>query len=359
MKKLSLCVGVLWLTCISISLAQENSSPVARPDAHAPIGVMGDHLHKKGEFMLSYRFMNMKMEDNRDGTDDLTPETIVTTVPNRFFGMPMQPPTLRVVPTSMTMQMHMFGMMYAPADWITVMAMVMLVNREMDHITFQGGMGTTQLGTFTTKSSGFGDTRLTALIKLLDSENHKLHFNAGVSFPTGSITEQDEILTPMNMRPTVRMPYPMQLGSGTVDLLPGITYLGFGEKVAWGGQLLTTFRTGESDEEYSLGNFVQLSAWTSYMWAPWISSAVRFTGVNQGEIDGIDPTIKLPVQTADPDFQGGTWIEGSLSVNLIGQSGFIRNHRLAIEYGIPWMQDLNGPQMKLKSNLTLGWQYAF
>ena len=71
MKKL-FCAGILWLTCISISLAQENASPVARPDAHAPIGVMGDHLHKKGEFMLSYRFMNMKMEDNRDGTNDLS-----------------------------------------------------------------------------------------------------------------------------------------------------------------------------------------------------------------------------------------------------------------------------------------------
>ena len=30
-----------------------------RPDSHAPIGVMQDHTHNKGEFMFTYRFMYM------------------------------------------------------------------------------------------------------------------------------------------------------------------------------------------------------------------------------------------------------------------------------------------------------------
>ena len=108
---------------------------------HAPIGVMGDHTHKQGEFMFSYRFMRMDMEGSRIGTDEVTPETIATTVPNRFFGRPMQPPTLRVVPTSMRMDMHMGGVMYAPTDRLTLMAMGMYVVKEMDHTTFMGGMG--------------------------------------------------------------------------------------------------------------------------------------------------------------------------------------------------------------------------
>jgi hypothetical protein len=359
MKKLYIILSAIVGVCYGPAFAQDNPGPTTRPDSHAPIGVMGDHLHKKGEFMLSYRYMNMKMEDNRDATDDLTPETIVTTVPNRFFGNPMQPPTLRVVPTEMTMHMHMFGLMYAPANWITLMAMTMIVNQEMSHITFQGGMGTNQLGTFVTEASGLGDTRLTALIKLLSNGNHRLHLNAGISFPTGSITEEDDILTPMDMRPMVRIPYPMQLGSGTFDLLPGITYYSHSGNIGWGGQLMGNVRLGENDEEYSLGNTLQVTAWGSYMWAPWISTAARLTRFSQGKIDGIDPTIKLPVQTADPDFQGGNRLDGCLSVNLIGQKGFILNHRLAIEYGVPLMQDLNGPQMKVKSNLVLGWQYAF
>ena len=32
-----------------------------RPDSHAPIGVMGDHLHHKGGLMVSLRYMDMMM----------------------------------------------------------------------------------------------------------------------------------------------------------------------------------------------------------------------------------------------------------------------------------------------------------
>lgn len=344
------------------SVAKEKSivvGPTSRHHSHSSIGVIGEHMHKKGEWMLSYRFMHMNMEDNRVGTDDISPETIVTTIPNRFFGMPMQPPTLRIVPTDMTMDMHMFGVMFAPSDWITLMAMTMIVRKEMSHITFQGGMRTDRLGTFVTESNGFGDTRLSALIKLLSKGNHKMHLNAGISFPTGSTTEEDEILTPLETRPLVRLPYPMQLGSGTFNFLPGITYYSRSNNIGWGGQIMSTIRLGENDENYSLGDVFQVSAWGSYMWAPWVSSAVRLTSVNQGKIEGIDPAIVAPVQTADPDFQGGTRLDGALIVNLIGQRKFIRNHRLALEYALPLVQDLNGPQLKVKSNFIIVWQYAF
>ena len=54
---------------------------------HAPIGVMADHRHAKGEWMLSYRFMRMNMDGNRDGRDSLSPENIVTSVPNPFSAI--------------------------------------------------------------------------------------------------------------------------------------------------------------------------------------------------------------------------------------------------------------------------------
>jgi len=120
--------------------------------------------------------------------------------------------------------MHMLGFMYAPSDTVTLMFMGGLVEKEMLHTTFQGGMGTNVLGEFTTETSGVSDTKVSALVRGWESGHHKMHFNIGLSLPTGSIDETDDILTPMNMQPTVRLPYPMQLGSGTYDLLPGITY---------------------------------------------------------------------------------------------------------------------------------------
>lgn len=340
-----------------INVNKDGLSPITA-DSHAPIGVMGDHMHHKGEWMLSYRYMYMEMEGNRIGKNSVSPETIATTVPNRFFGNPMQPPTLRVIPTSMDMEMHMLGAMYAPSDWLTLMVMAMYHEKTMDHITFAGGAGTTRLGTFTTRVSGIGDTRLSGMIRLYNDGIHHVHLNAGVSLPTGSTEETDDVLTPMGMRPTLRLPYPMQLGSGTYDLLPGITYTGKMDRYGWGAQYMGTIRTG-SDNGYTLGDQHEINGWASYRWRPWISNSVRLSYMTLDTIDGIDPSIMAPVQTADPNNQGGDIVTLYLGLNIAGQEGWVRGHRLALEAGIPLHRDLNGPQLETDLTLTGGWQYAF
>ena len=108
-----------------------NTAPVAA-DSHAPIGVMGDHMHDAGEWMVSYRYMNMEMEGNRNGTDRVSPEAIVSGSANPFAP----PANLRVVPTEMTMEMHMLGAMYAPSDDVTLMAMLPYLENDMRHVTF-------------------------------------------------------------------------------------------------------------------------------------------------------------------------------------------------------------------------------
>lgn len=55
------------LLCAALLAASFPVLTDTRADGHAPIGVMGDHLHKKGSYMLSYRFMRMSMAGNRDG----------------------------------------------------------------------------------------------------------------------------------------------------------------------------------------------------------------------------------------------------------------------------------------------------
>lgn len=325
------------------------------PDSHAPIGVMGEHMHKQGEWMISYRFMTMAMEDNLQGGDSISPQEIVTSLANPFAP----PPTLRVVPVEMTTSMHMFGLMYAPSDQFTLMAMLNYLEKEMDHLTFMGMMGTNLLGEFTTKTSGIGDTKLSVLWKLLDESgqpiDHKLHLNVGISLPTGSIDEEDQVLSPMGTRPTLRLPYAMQLGSGTYDLEPGITYVGFFEQWGWGAQYKALIRLGENDEDYTLGDSHMLSGWGSYRFANWASGSLRLTVHDTDSIDGMDPMIVAPVQTANPENYGGERIDLAVGMNTITHAG----HRFAFEYQIPIEQDVNGVQMEMQSMLTLGYQYAF
>ncbi|MCM8557359.1 transporter [Sphingomicrobium sediminis] len=332
---------------------------------HAPIGVMADHSHGAGEVMFSYRFMHMNMSGNRIGTDSISPDEIVTTIPNRFAGMPGMPPTLRVVPLDMPMNMHMAGVMYAPSDKVTLLVMGSYITKDMDHVTYQGGMGTTELGNFETEVSGFGDLTVGALFPLIKEKrstdagtNRELVVRAAVSIPTGSIGEIDTILTPMNMTPEVNLPYAMQLGSGTWDLKPAITYRQVDGKLGYGAQYAGTIRLGENDRGYTWGDRHELTAYVAYEPIRAVSFSLRAKATTQGGISGQDPAIMGPVQTADPANFGGDTVELLAGVNLAGQ-GSLAGQRLALEVGLPVYQDLNGPQMETDWTLMLGWQGAF
>ena len=328
---------------------------------HAPIGVMADHRHGKGELMVSLRYMHMDMSGNRDGTDSLSPGEIATTVPNPFAGNPGMPPTLRVVPLEMPMKMLMPGVMYGLNDRVTLLAMGMYLENEMEHVTYQGGMGTTRLGRFTTESAGWGDTTVGAIIGLDDGANKHGQVNLGLSLslPTGSIVETGRVLTPMDMQPTLRLPYPMQLGSGTYDLKPSLTARGRSGQWSYGGQVSGTIRLNENDEGYTLGDVYGATAWLAYEARPWISLSGRFKARSAGQVNGRDPQIMAPVQTADPDNHGGETVEALIGMNLAGQSGALKGHRLAFELGLPLYRDLNGPQLETDLTFTIGWQKAF
>ena len=315
--------------------------------AHAPIGVMGDHMHKSGEWMFSYRYMSMSMEGNLQGDNSVSPETIVSS------GLP-----LRVVPIDMATDMHMLGAMYAPSDKLTLMLMVNYIEKEMDHLTFQGMSGINRLGVFTTETSGIGDTKLGALYSLRSGDNTNIHLNLGLSIPTGKNDYTDQILTPMNTTPSPRLPYPMQLGSGTYDIQPGITYAGSRDSWDWGSQVKMTIRLDDNDKGYSLGDQTQVTSWGGYRFTHWLTGSLRLTYTHADEISGKDVLINLPVQTSNPDNFGGERIDLGVGITLIGSEGAQKGHRLALEYETTIDQDVNGIQMEMQDMLTIGYQFS-
>jgi len=352
-----------------------------RADGHAPIGVMGDHMHKQGEWMLSYRFMRMHMDGMRSGTKSVSPDQVGLTA-NPLAGEPMRmgnlpngqprmmnvPPTYRITPLEMDMDMHMFGIMYAPTDNITLMAMFNYVENEMKLRTFRGPAGTNVVGQFTGETSGIGDTKIGALVRLHDDQVHHFHANIGLSLPTGSITKRGKVLPPfagmMGTAPNElvdidRLAYPMQLGSGSFDLLPGITYTARAGDFSWGAQAMGTIRLHENREHYKLGDIIEGSAWAAYQWAPWISTSLRVSGKSEGEIRDRDPVITGGMPLFVASNTGRDEVDLHVGVNLAGQTGDLAGHRLAIEVGAPIYQDVNGLQMENDWNFTIGWQKAF
>ena len=324
-----------------------------------PDSLMGTHMHDAGEWMFSYRFKHMRMDGNQKDGSSISDDEIATTIPNRFSGMAGQPPTLRIVPQVMSMDMHMFGAMYGVNDWLTLMGMAMYMKKDMTLTTYMGGMGTTTLGNFSTYSSGLGDTKVSSLIKLYENNSAKIHGQLGFSLPTGSIDEEDDVLTPMNMRTTMRLPYSMQLGTGTYDFLPALTYAAAHDSWSWGAQYQGEIRLeDENDEGYAWGDKHTFNSWVGYQWADWIGSTARLSAWTMDEIDGIDSNIMGPVQTADPDNYGGETVEFGLGINLSPPDEF-SNHSMSLELATPLYQDLNGVQMETDWSMTFAWKATF
>ena len=97
-----MCIAIL---CTQLINAQTNIKwDPNRPDSHAPISIMLDHYHEKGELMISYRYMPMWMDGNLQSSDEVNDiETF-----SRYL----------VSPQEMKMDMHMLGLMYAKADCV-------------------------------------------------------------------------------------------------------------------------------------------------------------------------------------------------------------------------------------------------
>lgn len=315
--------------------AQDNWTS-GRPDGHAPISVMGDHTHGKGDWMFSYRFMSMNMDGMRSGASNLSTEDVLV--------------EYMITPENMIMNMHMLGVMYAVSNNLTLMAMSNFTSIDMDL--------TTRMNVdFKTKSAGIGDLKLSGLYKFLDKKGQRMHANLGVSIPLGSIKTKNE--TPMSGGADIILPYPMQIGSGTWDILPGITYLTQKGNISWGGQVSATWRLGKNDRDYSWGDKGTALGWFAYKTTDWLSISAKVSGSVSEKISGSDSALNPAMApTMDAHNFGGQQVFTGLGFNIYIPSGTFKNLRLGVEYELPIYQDLNGIQMKTVAMTTIGLQYS-
>jgi hypothetical protein len=332
MKNLSLFFVSLIIN-VSVSTGHEGPWTSARPDGHAPISVMGDHMHKMGEWMVSYRYMTMDMEGLMKGSNSVA-QTMMATgfMPN-------------MLPTEMTMDMHMFGMMYAISNKWTLMGMLNYLDNEMSM-----PMGKMD-------SSGLGDIKVAGLYDLAQwNDGRRVHLKLGLSLPTGSIDEKDSMSRILG--------YGMQLGSGTYDLEPSITYLGQTENYSYGAQLGGILRIGDNDQGYTFGNKFEATVWGARKISDSLSASAKFDYSTQSYIDGSDSRLDARnMMMASPGFQttsqGRDITTFALGLNYYFKDGGLSGHRVAVEWETPIDQKVNGVQLELDSTWTFGWQYAW
>lgn len=315
--------------------------------AHEPVGVMAGHmLEEPMSFMLGYRYQYGRANGGMlNGSDPASDMEVMTQA--------CQPNMCMMAPSKMTMNMHMIEFMFAPTSWLNFMIMPQFMSMDMDMRRINGTPGG-----MSSSTGGVGDLRMDVLLSLLRKGSHKLHLGLGVTAPTGSITET--VVQGMNPTPVLTH-YGMQLGSGTWDMIPTLTYSGQSTRLTWGAQLGAVARLeSRNDSGYSLGHRFNGHLWGGYALTSWLNATLRTTYAWQGEVRGEYTAPHSMMSSADyPGNYGGHFLDMGFGLQVNLPSGFLDAHSIGVEWAQPLMTDFNGYQLDRVGALNVGWMVHF
>lgn len=343
-------VGLTSLLAVTPAGAQEEDEMAwsyARPDGHAPVGVIEAHIERDGRYMLFYRYDYTFFDGIQLGEDSVS---VFSAFDNFGFSQ---------IATTLKSKVHTVGFQLGITDDLTVRASIPFVQKEMENwATLSGDPSAFLVTTYTTESGDFGDGRLTALYEFAHEGPYRVHVHAGVSVPLGSVEEADDAGGALAQE--VALPYQMQTGSGTWDLLPGLTFLAQNDEASVGLQALGTIRLGDNDRGYAFGNRVTANLWGAYRFNDYLSASARIEAQTWGAVGGLDPALDPTFNfTENPLLQGGTRVDFPVGVNLYFPGEILQGHRLGLEVSLPIHQDLDGPQLRQDWSLSIGWEKVY
>lgn len=319
--------------------------------AMPPAGVMlGHQAQHAGAFMLGYRYQYSDW-----GGDFLRGDRVVSDETIRLSGCPET--TCSARPTEMSMHMHMLDIMYAATDRLSLMLMPQLMSMDMALADLPGASREHNHGSGH-YSDGLGDTLVAALYRLNTRADQQLQLALGLSLPTGSVEIN---FNGVESSDDPLQDYGMQLGSGTFDFRPALTYLGSRQRWHWGGQVTATLRLENANAVgYALGDQLQVSAWGGYDVASWLQGSLRAVYSTQSSIKGrYNRASEASAPVDFPSNYGGRYVDIGIGANAHfgGQGGS------AYSLGVEWLQpvhdDVNGFQLERRGNLAVTLSYGF
>ena len=248
----------------------------------------------------------------------------------RGMTMNMQDPVNKLMgPQSMTMNMAMLGLMYAPSDEVTLMGMFNYVDTSMDMIMMGNDL---KMG-----ANNIGDSTLSAIFALHNGEDSRFHVILGASIPTGKTDSANSLGN--------RLALTMQTGTGSWGFTPSATYTQFMDRWSFGVQANAKIWLDDNDFGDRMGDRYELTSWAAVELSDNISFSVRTSYVDRAAVSG----SQLILLTDDRQL---LWGFAGFNTQLSG-------HRFAIEAGLPVWQDKNANALDMGVSLTVGWQKAF
>lgn len=344
------------LDTLASSVGEHNShaSHVMHATHHnVPAGVMFDHsLHKAGDIMMGYRYMYSSYAGTMLHGNNIAKNS-------EIINHGCANTTCSSAPNGMTMHMHMLDLMYAPTDWLTLMLMPQFVDMAMDMRQIEGApdTGAMPMG-HGHATGGVGDTGMYAISKLFDHHGHHINLSLGITAPTGDVGVK---LRDVMGQGDLFIHYGMQLGSGTWDFKPALTYTGELNDWSWGAQASGTKRLESKNASgFAFGDIFQATAWGGYNLTNWLSASVRGVYTVQGTVSG-EFNAAHPVDGSydHPSNYGGRFWDVGFGLNTMVPTGDLQGNRLSFEWLQPVATDVNGYQLERDGSLSANWSYMF
>lgn len=359
----------------SVQVALDGAGLAPPPDPHAghaamhgsaqeatvPAGVMFAHTLAAGDAMVSLRYAGSRSSGSlRRGTSQVDDA--------RARAQACGTDACLAVPASMSMNMFMLELMYAPTDWLTLMAMPQYMDMTMsmrglltpaeEAALAPDALAIYQHHTLHDHSSaGLGDTGFYALATIPGTGAVHTVATLGVTAPTGDVG--------VRWRDTHQQAggyadYGVQLGSGTWDLVAALTATGGEGDWTFGAQAAGTVRMQDRNASgYALGNVFQASAWAGRALGAGWSASLRGLYTWQGAIEGgFEGTLRPLAPTDYAANYGGRFIDVGVGLGYRLPRAFARS-RLDVEWLQPVHDDPNGYQLARRGTLFASWQYAF
>ncbi len=318
----------------SLPAVQPHRWTPERPDGHAPAGVMSDFLILNRDLYVGVRFYNERFRGTKLGTEDISSDDILD-----FFTV--APLALDKKTVELDLRLGLFG-------WVTAEASMPIFQAKM--------LNTTSTSLFETTSETYGDVAIRGLFDLLEMDQYRLSLTLGGTIPTGKLKKSDQGASGAGEI----LPYAMQGGSGTYDVLAGLTFLTQNEVASVGAQADAVIRVVDNRRGYRLGNEYSFTAWGAYNLSEWVAVSMRGLFETWGDVSGSDPGTDGTIDPSANSFaQGGERVQIPFGISIFLREGPAEGHRLLLEWYYPVHEDLNGPQLSTEGTLVVSWQTFF
>lgn len=304
----------------------------SRLDAPPPSAVRHALLAEAGSWLFGYRYERQDFEGLRDGREDESRSDLVAD-------------DYSVFSEEMTWQTHTFQVLYGLDEMCSLYLELPVIEKELEGEVAGGG-------SFDSDSNGLGDLEVGLVRTLREQDGEVLRGNLGVSLPTGSYDEEDDGAV---------LPYAMQLGSGTFDLYPGLTWMNQGEEWTWGLQGQARLRFGKNDDDWAASNSFTFQSWAARPLSRSVVGTLRLQWKAWGDYHGENEELDA-LKDADPlrdsHRQGGARTDLAAGLQWELGADARRLNRIEAEVAVPVSEWLDGPQMSAELVLTLGWRFS-